>query len=100
MVGRHSTIRSNLELQTDPVELSHISIQHLVVQLFINYKYLLLVKLMRFLIHPRLLQPEIPRHLLVDQGCRPVEINIMITVCEPLDVELLRADFTHSQGVD
>lgn len=55
---------------------------------------------MRLLILPSLLQPEIPRHLLVDQSRRTVEINIMITIREPLNMELLRADPTHSQSVD
>ena len=63
-------------------------------------KILLLVKLMRFLILPSFLQPEISRHLLVNQSRRAMEIDVMITICEPLNMELLRADLPHSQSVD
>lgn len=66
----------------------------------INYKHLLLIKLMRLLILPRLLQPKVPRHLLINQRRRPMEINIMITIREPLHMELLRADLPHSQRIN
>lgn len=49
---------------------------------------------------PLLLEPEIPRHLLIHDLCRAMQVDMMIIIREPLDVHLLRAHLAHDQGIN